>query len=139
MRLSSSPTSRCGASSGMLFNCRRPVAMATHSPARSGALTPRTVGPRNEPKHTVAVVGINERDQEATRRFVRIGPELGERMRDAGGLQPGELHGQRLAFGGHIEQPLAAIIGAFLLHHIALVDELLEYAPERLLGDLEDV
>src|SRR5262249_41205058 len=39
----------------------------------------------------------------------------------------------------HIEQPLAAIVRALLLRHIALVDELLEHAAERLLGDLQDV
>jgi hypothetical protein len=32
-----------------------------------------------------------------------------------------------------------AVVRAFLLHHVALVDELLEHAAERLLGDLEDV
>ena len=42
-------------------------------------------------------------------------------------------------FGGDVEQPLAAVVGALLLHHIALVDELLEHAAERLLGDLQDV
>ena len=38
-----------------------------------------------------------------------------------------------------IEEALAPVVGARLLQHIALVDELLEHAAERLLGDLEDV
>ena len=67
------------------------------------------------------------------------GPELGQRARDARGLQSRELHGERLAFRRNVEQALAAVIGALLLHHIALVDELLEHAAERLLGDLENV
>ena len=52
---------------------------------------------------------------------------------------PASFMRQRLAFGGDVEQPLAPIIGALLLHHVALVDELLEHASERLLGDLENV
>ena len=68
-----------------------------------------------------------------------FGPSSRKRARDARGLQPGELHGQRLALGGDVEQPLAAVVGALLLQHIALVDQLLEHAPERLLGDLQDV
>ena len=55
------------------------------------------------------------------------------------GLQAGKLERQRLAFRRHIEQALAAVLRAFLLHHVALVDQLLEHAAERLLGDVEDV
>src|SRR5688572_26534996 len=100
--------------------------MASRSPKELGALAPCAVGARNEPQHTIAVVGIDDRREEAARRLVGIGAELGERMRDARGLQPGKLHRERLALRGHIEQPLAAVAGAFLLDHIALVDELLE-------------
>ena len=51
----------------------------------------------------------------------------------------GKLERQRLAFRRHVEQALAAVLRALLLHHVALVDELLEHAAERLLGDVEDV
>src|SRR5262249_25666540 len=37
------------------------------------------------------------------------------------------------------EQPLATVAGLLLLHNIALVNELLEHAPKRLLGDLENI
>ena len=37
------------------------------------------------------------------------------------------------------EQALTAVVGSLLLHHVALVDELLEDTAERLLGDLENV
>ena len=55
------------------------------------------------------------------------------------GLQAGELLHQRLALRRRIEQPLAAVIVAGLLHDIALVQELLEHPAERLLGDAQDV
>ena len=66
-------------------------------------------------------------------------PKTGKGTVDALGLQIGEIERQRLAFGRHIKEPLAAILRALALHHIALIDELLEHAAERLLGDLEDV
>ena len=68
-----------------------------------------------------------------------VRPELRQCAGDAAGLQRRELHGQRLALGGDVEEPLATIAGALLLQHIALVDQLLEHAPERLLGDLQDI
>ena len=55
------------------------------------------------------------------------------------GLQAGELHRQRLALGGDVKQALAAVVVAVLLHDIALVEQLLEHAAERLLGDLQHV
>ena len=67
------------------------------------------------------------------------GTELGERAGDPLGLQAGKLHRQRLALRRDVEQPLAAVVRALLLHHVALVDQLLEHAAERLLGDLQDV
>ena len=42
-------------------------------------------------------------------------------------------------FGGDVEQALAAVVRALLLHDVALVDQLLEHAAERLLGDLQHV
>jgi len=50
-----------------------------------------------------------------------------------------ELHRQGLAFRRDVEQALAAVVGALLLHHVALIDELLEHAAERLLGDFQHV
>ena len=55
------------------------------------------------------------------------------------GLQAGELERQRLALRRHEQQPLAAVLRALLLHHVALIDQLLEHAAERLLGDVQDV
>ena len=55
------------------------------------------------------------------------------------GLQAGELERQRLALRRHEQEPLAAVLRAFLLHHVALIDQLLEHAAERLLGDVEDL
>jgi hypothetical protein len=67
------------------------------------------------------------------------GTELGQHTPDARGLHPGKLHRQRLARGADIEEPLAAIVRPLLLHDVAFVDELLEHAAERLLGDLQDI
>ena len=80
------------------------------------------------------------RDQEAARgRRARRDRVRRARGRDPRGLQTGKLHRQRSRPWRDVEQALAAVVGAFLLHHIALVDELLEHAAERLLGDLQDV
>ncbi len=54
-------------------------------------------------------------------------------------MQSGQLHRQRFTLRRDKEQPLAAIIRARPLLDIALVDQLLEDAAERLLGDLEDI
>ena len=52
--------------------------------------------------------------------------------------RPASLSASASPLGVTIQQPLAAVGGAFLLLHIALVDELLEDAAERLLGDPQD-
>ena len=54
-------------------------------------------------------------------------------------MQAGELGRQRFAFGGREQQPLPAVVGALALHDVALIEQLLEHPPERLLGDLQDV
>ena len=41
--------------------------------------------------------------------------------------------------GAYVKKALAAIVGAGLSHDVALIDQLLEHASERLFGDLEDV
>ena len=66
------------------------------------------------------------------------GPEFVKHPADPRGLQPGKLHRQGLSGRTDIKQALAAI-GARLLHDIAFVDQLLEYAAERLFGDFQDV
>jgi len=65
-------------------------------------------------------------------------PDLGHRAGDPGGLQPGELERQRLALWRDEQESLAAVVGALALHHVPLVDQLLEHAPERLFGDLQN-
>jgi hypothetical protein len=86
-----------------------------------------------------SVFGVDHRHEETAGSVARAGIEFAERACDPLRLQPGEFHGQRFAFGRGIKKALAAVVGAFLLHHISLVDELLEHAPERLLGDIQDV
>ena len=53
--------------------------------------------------------------------------------------RPASCNASASPAGLDIEQPLAAIVGALALHDVALVDQLLEHAAERLLGDLENV
>ena len=55
------------------------------------------------------------------------------------GLQSCELCHQRLALGGGEKKALPAIVVAGLLHDIALVEQLLQHASERLLGDSQHV
>ena len=137
MRRSSSTTRRCGASSagGIGDGHRSHRRLRTVQVRGRRARSARAI----KLQHVVAAVGVDHRDQEAPRRLMRAGPKLGERAGDPLGLQAGELHGQRLALRRDIEQALAAVVRALLLHHIALVDQLLEHAAERLLGDLQDV
>ena len=79
----------------------------------------------------------------ARKRRDRLAP-AGRRVRastpaDARRLQTGELHRQRFSGRTHIKQPLAAIIGAFFLHDVAFIDQLLEDATERLFGDFQHI
>ena len=53
--------------------------------------------------------------------------------------RPASCSAKRLARRRDIKQPLAAIVLAFALHDVTVVDELLEHAAKRLLGDLENV
>ena len=50
-----------------------------------------------------------------------------------------KAHRESRAFFGHIKKPLASIALAFLLQNVTFVDELLEDAAERLLGDAQNV
>src|SRR6185312_2222189 len=118
MRRSSSTTSRCGASSasvsGMLIAARSPTSSI---PRLGGA-----VGARDQSQHAFAVG-----------RVVRAGTEFAEGVVDALGLQGRELERQRLALLRDVKQPLAAVLRALFLQHVALVYELLEHPAERLL------
>ena len=67
------------------------------------------------------------------------GAMLAERAVDPVGLQAGELCHQRLALRRRVEQALAAVVVAGLLHDIAFVEQLLEHPSERLLGDAQHV
>src|ERR1700676_5223543 len=87
----------------------------------------------------IAVRSIDHAGEKAPRRLAGAGTELRQYARDARGLQSGKLHRQPLARRADVKQPLAAIVGALFLHDITIVDELLEHAAERLLGDLQDV
>src|SRR6266436_1925055 len=131
MRRSSSTTRRCGALSGSCAEASG--AIPTSRPAAA-----RRIGAVDQSQHAVALPGVEHRDQETPRHVVVAVTLAGERAADALALQAGEPECQRLAFGGDEQQPLPAVGGAFLLLHIALVDELLEHAAERLLGDLQD-
>ena len=95
------------------------------------------VGPRNPPQHVLAVLNVDHGRQKPPRRLVAAGTKLLKCPGDARGLQARQFHGQRVALGCDIEQPLAAVAGAFLLHHITLVNELLEHAPEGLFGNAQ--
>ena len=86
-----------------------------------------------------AAVGIDHRRQKFARRVMRAGTKIIERARNAFGLQLRETHRERLALFGRIKQPLAPVALAFFLQNVAFVDELLEDAAERLLGDAQNV
>src|SRR5262245_12273221 len=70
---------------------------------------------------------------------MRVWPEFTEHAIDPLRLQRREPERQGLSLRRHIEEALTAILIALLLQHIALVDELLEHAAERLFRDVEDL
>src|SRR6185369_13201633 len=131
MRRSSSTTNRCGASSGSAT-----AGPAINSPPVS-ARPARAIRPGNEAQHALAAFLVDHRGEEGARCLMRVRPEAGERARDALGLQPGEFHRELLALRRNEEKAMAAVVRPFLLHHIALIDELLEHPSERLLGDAQ--
>src|SRR5665213_14551 len=133
MRRSSSTTSKCGASSesvaGELINS----SLATLSPWFGGALSAR-----DQTQHVLAIISVDHGGEKAPCRLVRVGPEFGESAGDALRLQAGELERQRFAFWRDVQEALTPVLRAFLLNHVALIDQLLEHAAERLFGDVED-
>ncbi len=54
-------------------------------------------------------------------------------------MQRRELERELLTLGRDVKQTLPAVLRAFTLHHVTLVDQLLEDAAERLLGDAKNV
>src|SRR4051794_15702711 len=134
MRRSSSTTSRCGALSDSAT-----AGPGMIPPVKASARLSRAAGAADEAQHALAAIVVDHRGEERARAFVRVRAELRERARDALGLQAGELHRELLAFRRDEKQPMAPIVGPLLLDDIALVDELLEHAAERLLGDAQDV
>ena len=142
MRRSSSTTRRWGASS-----VSSAAAAASHFPSSTSPrdphsrppLAPRAVGAIDQPQHAVAMHRIEHGDQETPRHVAVLVPVSASARPMRAALQGREPQRQRFALGGDEQQPLAAIRGALLLFHIAFVDELLEHAAERLLGDVEDV
>ena len=110
-----------------------------HHGASSRSRARGAVGMRDQAQHAVAVLGIDHAGEKPLRRLARAGPELVEHAGDPRGLQAGKLHRQRLTCRADIEQPLAAVVGAFFLDHIAFIDELFEDAAERLFGDPQNV
>src|SRR5215212_44766 len=135
MRLSSSTTSRCGASSGSAT--AGPIIMSL--PTSRSARPPRAIGLGNKTQHVVAAPSVDHGGEEGTRRLVRVGPEPGQSARDAFGLQAGELHGERFALRRDEQEAVAPVVWSLLLQHIALIHELLEHAPERLFGDAQSL
>src|SRR6478752_5195825 len=132
MRRSSSTSRRCGASSAGRTGVR-----AWQRAARS--LLVLIDGGKDRLEHLVRIVAVDHCAQEALDGLGILRRHLGERPGNARGLEAGELLHQRLALRCRKQQALAAIIVASLLHDIALVQELLEHAAERLLGDAQDV
>src|SRR5215216_1158528 len=130
MRRSSSTIRRWGALSAG-------VSGAATMALSSGATAPGAVGPRDQAQHVVPSIRIEQGGEKPARRVVRARAEVGQRPRNPRGLQPGELHGQGFAFRGDVKKALAPVVLAFLLHHVALLDELLEDAAQRLFGDLQ--
>src|SRR3974390_1320203 len=85
------------------------------------------------------MIGVDHGSKKAARRLVRTGTELTEHAGNALSLQACGLERQRLAFRRDEQQALPAILRAFLLNHVTLVDQLLEHAAERLLCNIEDL
>ena len=134
MRRSSSTSSRCGASSAGCVGgpCDGCGEWHGHSFAF-------LAGAEDRLQHLVRIVAIDHRAQEARTVSTPAGSisASARLMRwSAGRRASGD---QRLALRRGIEQALAAVVVAGLLHDIALVEQLLEHPAERLLGDAQDV
>src|SRR4051812_23754553 len=97
------------------------------------------MGARDLPQSAVAVFGIDHRSEKPPRSLASARAKLAKRARDAFGLQQRQFERESLALGCDEQQALPAVLGPFALNHVTLIDELFEHAPERLLGDAQDI
>src|SRR5262249_48181338 len=144
MRRSSSTSSTWGASSAgcagglaaaIIALGFMPCSLSGVAQSRLGRLAAAEDGLQ----HLIGILAIDHRAQELAHGLGAGRADVGNRTVDAVGLQPRQLAHQRLALGGGVEQPLPAVVIAGLLDDVALVEKLLEHAPQRLLGDAQDV
>src|SRR5665213_757514 len=129
MRLSSSTTRRWGASS-------------ERTPSFSGsakATAVRSISALNEVIHLVALAVVDNEAEEAFGALTLNRRQGSERPTDAPRLKVDEAQRQCASGLGRVKEALAAIERAGLLFDEAAVDELLQHAPEALLGDLQDI
>ena len=137
MRRSSSTSIRCGASSAS-FRLRAARGQAVVHLVSLVSLAPERP-PKHDLQHLVRIVVIDHGAQEAPHRLSACGIQSLERRRDAVGLQARELGDQRLALRRGEQQPLPLVALAGPLNDIVLVDQLLQHASKRLLGDPQHV
>ena len=78
-------------------------------------------------------------DRNRRRAVARAGPAFVQGAGEAPGLQKREVAREGFALDRQIEQPLAAVSGPGLLSHVAVVNEVAQYAAKALLGDLQDI
>src|SRR5690606_28676913 len=126
MRLSSSTTRRCGASSlsGL-------VSVLLMRPTRGSAF--------DQAIDHGALRFVDDHAQEGFGAVALGWRQVGEGGADAALLRMEEAQREGAACGGRIEQALAAVDRAGQLLDEAAIDELLEDAAETLLGELEDI
>src|SRR5262245_44994018 len=143
MRRSSSTIRRCGAlSAGAACGAiiaRVPCSQCPPSRSSASRAAMRLIGALDEFQDPGAIFCVDHGGEKPLRSLVAARAELFERGGDAGGLQARKLKRKRAALVGHVQKPLATIMRTFLLNDITLIDELLEDAAERLLGDAQEV
>src|SRR6202042_166366 len=96
-------------------------------------------GAKNGFQHLVGIIAIDHGAQELPDSLEAGRLDAAQCAIESIGLQPCKLCHQRLALGGGEKKALPAIAVAGLLHDIAFVEQLLQDAPERLLGDSQHV
>ena len=90
-------------------------------------------------QHLVRFLEVDHVAQESPHGFGVSRAHVVQRVVDAIGLQASQFRDQRLALGRGEKKALTLIGVAGLLHDIVLVDQLLQHAAERLLGDAQDI
>src|SRR5262245_7023726 len=98
-----------------------------------------SAGALNQPQYAVAIFDIYHRGEKPARCIVCIRTELAKCAADSLRLQDCQPESEAFAFRRRIQQALTAVLRPFLLQNVTLVDQLLEHAAERLLGDVEDL